>query len=273
VERQVGDDWVTFADQSGEVPVTLKYPESSQGTVDPGAIAQGLIGGRTGGQEWKWTASFEAFVSRFPLVDMQGNDYTATPAGTYRFVVKGAWRKGNADTPYTRISNPFDVKPWSGITVEGAQTDSAGHVTFAAGPSHQLQETTVRHTARPALAPGNAPITFTIGPVDFPDMAKDPKATGARFLNGTRGYSGSSLTNLEHYCLDCSFRPWLDATGQLSALVTIDRATGKSVTERVHPGADGSFRTTAALKPGDTASIAIEDAWGDTTAAPAAVSG
>jgi hypothetical protein len=273
VERKVDGDWVPFADQSGEVPVTLRYPESSEGTVDPAAIAQGLIGGRTGGQEWKWTASFEAFVSRFPLVDPQGDAYTATPAGTYRFLVKGAWRKGNADTPYTRISNPFEVRPWSGITVEGAQTDDAGHVTFAAGPAHELKETTVRHTARPPLASANAPITFSIGPVDFPDMAKDPNATGARFLDPTRGYSGSSLTNLEHYCLDCSFRPWLDATGALNALVTIDRATGASVTERVRPGDDGSFATRATLEPGDTASIAVRDAWGDTSAVPVTVTG
>ena len=48
------------------------------------------MGYRAGGQVWKWTASFEAFVSRFPLVDPQGDAYTATPAGTYRFVVKGS---------------------------------------------------------------------------------------------------------------------------------------------------------------------------------------
>jgi hypothetical protein len=271
VERQVGDKWVTFADQSGEVPVTLKYPESSQGTVDPAAIALGLIGGRTGGQEWKWTATFEAFVSRFRLVDPLGEKYTATPTGTYRFRVAGVWRKGNADTPYIRISNPFEVTPWSGITVESAHTNGAGHVTFSAGPSHQVKETTVRRTARPPLARDNPPISFSIGPVDFPDMAKNPKATGARFLDPTRGYSGSSLTNVEHYCLDCSFRPWRDATAALSAIVTIDRASGRSVTERIRPGDDGSFTTNAVLAPGDSASIAIQDAWGDTTAAPVTV--
>jgi hypothetical protein len=142
---------------------------------------------------------------------------------------------------------------------------------FAAGPAHELKETTVRHTARPPLAAANAPISFSIGPVDFPDMAKDPKASGARFLDPTRGYSGSSLTNVEHYCLDCSFRPWRDATAALSALVTIDRASGPSVTERIRPADDGSFTTKAVLAPGDSASIAIQDAWGDTTAAPVTV--
>src|SRR5205823_12390868 len=54
VERKVGSDWVTFADQSGEVPVTLKYPESSAGTYDPAAIGNGVVGYRAGGQVWKW---------------------------------------------------------------------------------------------------------------------------------------------------------------------------------------------------------------------------
>jgi hypothetical protein len=81
------------------------------------------------------------------------------------------------------------------------------------------------------------------------------------------------MTEVEHYCLDCSFRPWLDATDQLTALVRIDRAKGKPVTDRVKPDAQGRFTTHAVLGPGDTASIAIRDPWGDTTAAPATVSG
>ncbi|MFL5839543.1 MAG: hypothetical protein ACJ77Z_03720, partial [Thermoleophilaceae bacterium] len=99
------------------------------------------------------------------------------------------------------------------------------------------------------------------------------KATGARFLSPQRGYSSASMTEVEHYCLDCSFRPWLDATDQLSAVVTIDRATGKAVTERVKPDENGRFTTDAVLEPGDRATIAIRDAWGDTTAAPAVISG
>src|SRR5207248_3899806 len=191
VERQVGGSWVPFADQSGELPVTLQYPASSQGGVDPAAIATGMLGYRAGEQVWKWTATFEAFVSRFPLVDPQGQAYTATPAGTYRFVVHGLWHKAGADEPYARISHPFEVKPWSGITVDGAHLDSAGHVLFGAGPSHQIKEQTVRRTARPPFLPGDAPVTFAIGPVDFPDTASDQKATGAWFLNSLRGYSGT----------------------------------------------------------------------------------
>src|SRR5439155_277265 len=153
-------------------------PASAPGTYDPAAIANGMAGYRAGGQVWKWTGAFEAFVSRFPLVDPQGHRYTATPTGTYRFVVHGVWRKGNADVPYTRVSNSFRVKPWKGITVNSAGVDGVGHVTFAAGPSHEIKEQTVRRTARPPFLPGDAPVTFKIGPVDFPDTVANQKATG-----------------------------------------------------------------------------------------------
>src|SRR3954469_13186452 len=40
VEREVAPGkWQTFGDQSGEIPVTLAYPQSSEGTFDPAAIA------------------------------------------------------------------------------------------------------------------------------------------------------------------------------------------------------------------------------------------
>jgi len=266
VERKVGRFWVKFADQSGEIPVTLQYPASSQGTYDPAAIANGMAGYRAGGQVWKWTGAFEAFVSRFPLVDPQGHRYTATPTGTYRFVVHGVWRKGNADVPYTRVSNSFRVKPWKGITVNSAGVDGVGHVIFAAGPSHEIKEQTVRRTARPPFLPGDAPVTFKIGPVDFPDTVANQKATGARFLNDLRGYSGTGMDNVEHYCLDCTFRPWLDATGTgtagaLTATVTF-RSARRVVAERV-TSTGGSFRTRRALAPGERAQVVIRDRWGD----------
>jgi hypothetical protein len=248
VERRVGGRWVTFADQSGEIPVTLKYPSS-----DP----SGVVSYRAGGQVWKWTATFEAFVSRFPLVDPQGRAYSATPTGTYRFLVHGVWRKGNADAAYTRISNPFEVKPWNGITVEDARVDS-GRLTFSAGPTHDVKEPTVRRTDRAPLAAGDAPVSFSIGPVDFPDTARDQKATGARFLTNVRGYSAASPTAVEHYCLDCSFRPWLDATNDLVARVTVGKKT-----DEVTPDSAGRFRSDLTLEPGDTARILIQDAWGD----------
>src|SRR5256714_6083142 len=83
VERKLGRRWVEFADQSGEIPVTLRYPASSEGDYDPTAVANGTAGYRLGGQKWKWTSTVEAVVSRFPLVDPQGKNLTATPVRTY----------------------------------------------------------------------------------------------------------------------------------------------------------------------------------------------
>jgi hypothetical protein len=259
VQRKVGNDWVTFADQSGEVPVTLKYPSSD---------LTGLVTYRLGGQVWKWTATFEAFVSRFPLIDPQGTEYEATPPGTYRFLVHGKTSTGRGGTAdYTRTSNPFEVKPWSGITVENAGLDSGGHVVFDAGPTHAITEPRVRNTERPDLGP----LHVTIGPVDFPDTAKDQKATGARFLNNVRGYSdGTDASDLEHYCLDCRFRDWLDSTNQLKAVVTIVRANGRTETKNLQ-SSTGHFATNATLASGDKATIVIRDKWDDYSGSPATV--
>ena len=280
VERKVNGGWETFADQSGEVPVTVAYPGGRAGLDEstPGAVAGGVVNYRAGGQVWKWTATFEAFVSWFPLVDPQGRAYDATPAGTYRFVVHGKWRQGGADADYERVSDEFEVLPWSGLTVENAKVDNEGHVTFDAGPTATIEERVVeqgdgdRATARPPLAADNAPIPFEIGPINFPDTLKDPAATGALFLKPDRGYSGTSLTEVEHYCLNCSFRPWLDAAGASTATVEITRLKGGRKKETLKPDAAGNFVSKSTLKPGDTAKVTLQDAWGNRTAAPAVIS-
>jgi hypothetical protein len=252
VQRRVGGEWVAFGDQSGEVPVTLRYPGKGPG---------GIVTYRAGGQQWQWTASFEAFVSRFPLVDPQGREYRATPAGEYRFVARGRWRRGGKTVKYQRESRTFTVAPWSGITVEGAGVDD-GHVTFRAGPTHTFAEPRVRSTDRPPLNSTDAPVSFTIGPVDFPDTVRDPKATGARFLNRVRGYSAASPTEVEHYCLDCRFRDWMDSTDALTASVRFLDARGRTVAQETVSGA-GQFRTTRKLGPGEHATVVIRDRWGD----------
>jgi hypothetical protein len=272
VERRVGGRWLRFADQSGEVPVTLKYPASASG-ADPqsgAAIAGGTAGYRLGGQVWKWTATFEAFVSWMPLVDPQGNTYRATPAGTYRFVARGKWRKGGGEADYTRVSREFRVAPWNGITVDHATLDRARHVVFSAGPRHTITEPHVRRSETRDLGP----LQVAIGPVDFPDTAANQPATGARFLNHVRGYSDAgTAADLEHYCLDCTFRPWLDSTSNLVAHITIVRGRRKTISEDVRGDPNGQFVSHVTLRRGDRARVVIEDAWGDTTGAAPTVSG
>jgi hypothetical protein len=252
VERRTGDGWDTFADQSGEVPISLRYPGS-----DPTALATY----RTGGQVWRWTATFEAMVNRFDLVDPQGDPYRATPPGTYRFVVHGQRRSGNADAPYTIVSDPFEVEPWHGITIDDVQRDG-GTITFSAGPSHTVQESHIRGSSTPRFNDGK-PLTFTIGPVDFPDHAADQKATGFRFLDTERGYSAFPTpdpANAEHYCLDCRFRDWLDATGDLVAHVTYRNGDTVDV-----PAVAGRF--TVPRRDGGI-DVVVEDRWGDDSGPP-----
>jgi hypothetical protein len=268
VERKHGNKWEKFADQSGEVPISLKFPAS-----DPSGIATY----RAGGQVWKWTATFEAFVSRFGLVDPQGKTYQATPAGTYRFQVRGLWHQGGAVVPYEKTSDEFTVAPWSGIKVEDLGLDADRHVTFSAGPTHTSKETRIRGTTTRYLSPVDsagheAGLNFDIGPVDFPDFASDQKATGFKFLNQERGYSANSPTDAEHYCLDCRFRDWLDATGELTATVKYTAADGSTGKETLTT-TDGRFQTSRALAPGATADVVIEDGWGDTSGAPAHLGG
>ena len=269
VQRKVDGKWVDFADQSGEVPVILKYPFSSDG-FDPAAIGNGLVRYQLGGDVWRWTATFEAFVSRFPLVDPAGHDYEATPPGEYRFVARGAWRRGSADVAYTRTSRTFRVRRWSGIQVLGLAHGKRWRLSFGAGPTHVIKEKTVRRTDRPPLEKDNPEIEFPIGPVDFPDFAADQKASGTRFLDKTRGYSAESRSEAEHYCLDCTFRPWLDATGTsrtgaLTATIRYRRGHGRRAhvaVERVR-STSGRFRTRRVLRPGETATIVIRDRWRD----------
>jgi hypothetical protein len=232
---------------------------------------------RAGGQVWKWTATFEAFVSRFPLVDPQGQTYQATPVGTYRFVVHGQMRQGGHDVDYQRTSDPFRVMPWNGITVNNLKLDGSGHLSFSAGPTHQIAERTVRRTSRPPFHadgspnPNNDPVTFTIGPVDFPDTVSNPAATGARFLSPLRGYSGTGPDDVEHYCLDCTFRPWMDATDKVTAHVQITHADGTTASEDLTPDPGGNFASSLTLSSGDKATVSIDDAWGDTTGSPQSI--
>ena len=108
VRRRAGSD---FADQSGEVPVTLKLPAGRRaaGATRPAAI------------EWRWTAHFEAFASRFDLAAAA----RATPAGraTASWSAASAARAGRR-VPYQLDLAQFRVEPWSGITVEDLRVDA-----------------------------------------------------------------------------------------------------------------------------------------------------
>ena len=244
VERKVDGAWRPYADQSGEVPVTLKFPAREDA---PAYLA--------GEQRWEWTATFEAFVSQFDLTALGGRAERATPAGTYRFVVSGRRREGGATVSYPLVSKEFAVRPWSGITVDGLRVDGDGRVSFAVGPRHTIPVTS-----------GTPAIDATIGPIDYPDTYASP----VRFVHHERTAvrdpaAPGDASKLEWYCLTCSFRPWLDAGDAASATFTFVRPNGKTRAVRA-VARDGRWVSADPLRLGESAFVArgsVVDAWGN----------
>ncbi len=241
VERQGADGaWDPYADQSGEIVTTLKFPQGED-----------TASYRQGDQRWEWTAHFETPVSSFDT----GERPRATPAGTYRFVVDGERRKGGVK-PYHLESQPFAVSPWSGITVEDLRVDDGGSVSFRVGPRHSFP------------VPGGNPATAEIGPIDYPDSYTSTSA--ARFIKNQRTVirdpgDPSNPAKFEWFCLTCSFRPWIDAGDADTALVTIVHADG--TTEQV-PATQraGRWVTTRSLAGGEAAVVGrgcVKDVYGN----------
>jgi hypothetical protein len=226
VQRRSGGRWTDFADQSGEIPVTVDYP-------DPG-------------EPWRWTAHFEAFAAPFDT-----GSGTATPAGTYRFVVDGNRRAGGAAEPYEIASEEFEVKPWSGITADDVRVETDGAVSFAVGPRRTVDAFDMDDGDAP-------PLKVSLGPIDYPDSYESP----TRFIAHKRWFkrdpsARDDASRFEHYCFTCSFRPWKDTGDAETAQVTVLRGNRRLRLRAVRSG--DRWRTTSALRAGDQAFVAAGD--------------
>jgi hypothetical protein len=250
VQREVEGQWADYADMSGEVPVTLKFPRVDGGDLPAYA---------TGSYEWEWTATFEAFVSSFDT----GVRPLATPAGRYRFVVDGRRRTGRTVQPYHLESEAFEVLPYDGITAEDVRIEADRTVSLRVGPRRVLQ------------VPGDPPVSDEIGPIDYPDSyGGDLKA---RFIREQRTALRDPADRanpdlLEWFCFTCTFRPWIDAGDAETVKVTIRRVSGSTVTVAAVRHGD-RWRTTTKLRPGESAHVAaggIRDPWGNLNGAPSA---
>ncbi|AXQ27345.1 hypothetical protein D0B54_00970 [Solimonas sp. K1W22B-7] len=105
VERESAPGvWLPHADQSGEVPVRVEFPDG----------LPGVLRTYTGMQEWIWSASYEAYTA-FPA------RMGSTAPGSYRFCVEGESRQGFATVPYAFCSEPFAVSVWDGIAIATPQ--------------------------------------------------------------------------------------------------------------------------------------------------------
>ena len=181
VERKVDGEWVPFADHSGEVQTRVEFPNGANAFVDT----------YSGGQEWIWTANFEAF-NAFPT------GIGSTPAGEYRFVVEGKHRAMQTSPPsdksYRLESAPFSVSPWDGVGVRGLQVNGDG-VSFSVDPIAY-------------------PKTYTNEAFPYIQSSGDLTAQGDAVMK-------------DGICTTCTFRAWA-AAGQLDrAAVTIVSADGR----------------------------------------------
>jgi hypothetical protein len=267
VERRTRRGWEDYADQSGEVPVTVKYPQPDE--VPAYALGQ---------QRWRWTAHFEAFAS--DVADL-GERPAATPVGTYRFVIRGRRREGHKVVRYGLASEPFEVRRWDGITVPDISAGADG-VSFAVGPTSTYRLPLAQPAAGPRPVetkvdgPGSGPVVATVGPVDYPDSYKSP----ARFINATRTAMRDPArpndpAQFEWFCLDCSFRPWADTGRPSCAAVTVVSSQGSArrVTAREQ---GGRWVAPVRLGPGELALVApggVVDAFGQVNAGPSDVVG
>jgi hypothetical protein len=236
VERRAGERWTDEADMTGELPVTLEFPQGPE-----------LPSYRTGGHHWRWTAHFEAFASAFDT----GRGRPATPAGEYRFAVRGHRRAAGGVAPYELVSESFRVRPWSGIEVEDLRVDPDGRASFRTGPrsTRLLGELAAR-----------------IGPIDYPDSYASP----ARFVGvGWTGVRDPAAPDdpdrIEWYCDTCSFRPWLDFGEAERAAFTFVAADGtrRPVAARLE---DGRWTSAEALAGGERALVArgaVRDRFGN----------
>ena len=247
VERRVGGEWKPYADQSGEVPVTLEFPQVDQ-------VGDYL----TGSHRWEWTAHFEAFASNFDT----GAPSRATPAGTYRFVVDGLIRRGGKPQPYRLESRTFEVRPWSGITADDARVEPNRTVSFRVGP-------------RTAI-PVSDGVTAEIGPIDYPDSYESP----IRYIENERWFvrdpqAPNDPSRFEWYCLTCTFRPWADA-GDAHAATVIVYKRGGSFRKVTATRRGDRWATTYALRRGERAYVGagcVTDAFGNVNGARSALVG
>ena len=250
VQRRIGQAWVDYADQSGEVPVTLRFPRPGDGVPD---YTQGSF-------QWRWTATFEAFVAGFRL----GDRPRATPPGDYRFVVDGRRREGGKEVPYRVVSDVFAVAPWDGIEITGIRAERDGAVSLEIGPRRVVR------------VPGEPAMEAELGPIDYPDSYEDEGR--ARFIDDERTAirdprAPANPRRVEWYCFACSFRPWLDVGDAASVKVRIRRANGRAKVVPAHR-AGGRWRTRARLRRGDSARVVVggvRDAWRNFNGRPSAV--
>ncbi|MDQ1704257.1 MAG: hypothetical protein QOF18_623, partial [Frankiaceae bacterium] len=228
VQRLVGGSWQAYADQSGEVQVFLDKP------VD---MVSGLPTYRSGGQQWTWRASFEAFDS-YPRADVPGGQ---VPDGTYRFVVDGQIHQGGKPVAYHLDSQPFTVSPWTGITVRDLRHDGTQ-------------------------------VSFVVDPIVYPRLPSAAHRAGIAFYADDQG----GLPGHGPLCMTCSFRPWATSGQVASAVVEISNGQSGNTRTVAATYDASSGRWVASAPAGQSVQVpagGVRDLYGETNASALTTSG
>ncbi len=284
VERKVDRRWRAYADQSGELPTTLEFP---QGEDTPSFL--------TGSFDYVWTSHFEAFTSNFDT----GNRPRSTPTGRYRFVVDGQRREGGEPRPYHIVSEPFRVRRWDGITVPKIERKRSRLVRFDVGPSRIIEEPRVAEptrrppadrgtgdedgggaTIRPSAQGGgdgepSGVVKAFIGPIDYPDSYDSPTPfiDEERFVVRDRK-APNDASRFEWFCFACSFRPWADTSKVARAEAVVVRPSGKFARVRAQKRSRSSYVLPVTLGRGGAAVVprqCIRDENGERNGRPSRV--
>jgi hypothetical protein len=168
--------------------------------------------------------------------------------------VTGNRREGGAVHPYSLASRAFKVSRWSGITVGDARLARGRRPSFRLGP----------RSVRVAKGDSKLPtVTSQIGPIDYPDTYSSP----VRFIDKTHSFvrDPKNPSDIEWYCIACSFRPWADSAN--AKAVAVEMAAPDGGLARVAAKRSGDrWVATRALPRGGSAygpACCARDAWSD----------
>ncbi len=206
VERQNGDIWEVAGTLDGEIQLHAKFPGATQILPIEGGVnipqIPDLLSWAAGTFEWEWTANFEAFASELPLPEpgdtQRPQSPYVTPAGSYRFVIRGHHR-GAGD--YELVSDVFVIENSAPISADNLRV-AGNALEFELGPVNTY--TTFTDGAghdRPEIESATPQV---FGPIDYPD-SYEAQMPWIREERNLHRYPESEQV----YCHHCTFRPWL----------------------------------------------------------------
>lgn len=222
-----GGTWEDFGDQTGDVQTRVHWPQGIPGV----AATHG------GAQEWLWTANFEAYEG-FPA------RLGGTPAGHYRFVVKGCINDGSPsqENLFARfqsfLDGNFGAARCRGTASKYVLTSAAFEV-FARSALVESVESDASGTLSIVVSDRSIPRTYaSVFPYVLPPEA-DPDGEG-----------GDARNDDGRFCQRCYFRPW--ARSDAAPVVVRVQANNR---QYVATGSGANWTADIGLAPGDTAVV------------------